>query len=180
MHQKFWGMLPVAHAFAFLRFVKGGTVQELLHQLKYKGKQEVGEMLGLMYGNQLYQEGFAGKFDLVLPVPLHPDKQLKRGYNQCDSIAKGLAQGLQTAWQPNVLVRQRFNQTQTKKNREQRWQNVEDIFVVQQPQPIAGKNILLVDDVITTGATISACGQAVLQAGCQSLSIASLAIVQEF
>lgn len=174
--RKFWGRISLRHAFAYLRFVKTGKVQVLLHHLKYHGKQEVGEVLGRWYGNDLKKSKLANEFDLVLPVPLHPSKLAKRGYNQCDSLAKGMAEGLSIAWDGNILVRQKANVSQTRKGRIERWENVEDIFRILQPEKVRGKNILLVDDVITTGATLEACGLPLQEAGCQSLSIAGLAV----
>jgi ComF family protein len=174
--RKFWGRVPLKYAFAYLRFVKKGTVQTLLHQLKYNGKQEVGEILGKWYGNELKKSNLAGEFDLVLPVPLHATKLKKRGYNQCDSIAKGLAEGLEISWDREILVRQKANISQTRKDRIERWENVADIFMLQQAEKIKNKNILLVDDVITTGATLEACSLALQNADCKSLSIAGLAV----
>lgn len=174
--RKFWGRVPVKYAFAYLRFVKTGKVQTLLHHLKYYGKQEIGELLGKWYGNELRKKEFEKEFDLILPVPLHPSKQKKRGYNQCDSIAKGLAEGLQIDWDSTTLVRKEANISQTRKDRVERWENVASIFDVSNPQKIENKHILLIDDVITTGATLEACCAPLQQAGCKSLSIAGLAV----
>ena len=174
--RKFWGRVPLKYAFAYLRFVKTGKVQTLLHHLKYYGKEEVGDMLGKWYGNELRKKGFEGEFDLILPVPLHLSKLRKRGYNQCDSIARGLAEGLQIDWSNSVLLRKQANISQTKKDRVERWENVESIFEVINPQLVENKNILIVDDVITTGATLEACCVPLQKAGCRSLSIASLAV----
>lgn len=174
--RKFWGRIPLKYAFAYLRFVKKGTVQTLLHQLKYNGRQEVGEILGKWYGNELKKSGLANEFDLVLPVPLHLSKLKKRGYNQCDSIAKGLSLGMEVAWNRDILVRQKANISQTRKDRIERWENVADIFMLQQAEEVRDKNILLIDDVITTGATLEACSLSLQNAGCKSLSIASLAV----
>ncbi len=174
--RKFWGRIPLKYAFAYLRFIKKGTVQTLLHQLKYNGRQEVGEILGKWYGNELKKSNLAGEFDLVLPVPLHATKLKKRGYNQCDSIAKGLAEGLEIGWDREILVRQKANISQTRKDRIERWENVADIFMLKEAEKIKNKNILLVDDVITTGATLEACSLALQNAGCKSLSIAGLAV----
>lgn len=174
--RKFWGRIPLKHAFAYLRFIKTGKVQILLHHLKYYGKQEIGEMLGKWYGNELKKSNFHTAFDLILPVPLHPSKLEKRGYNQCDSIARGMAEGMTIAWDSSVLVRQKANISQTRKDRVERWENVAEIFQIVQPEKVKGKNILLIDDVITTGATLEACGIPLQNAGCQSLSIAGLAV----
>jgi ComF family protein len=174
--RKFWGRVPVKYAFAYLRFVKTGKIQILLHHLKYYGKEEIGETLGKWYGNELKKKGFESEFDLILPVPLHPSKLRKRGYNQCDSIARGLAEGLQIGWSSTVLVRKQANISQTKKDRIERWENVESIFDISNSQLVENKNVLLIDDVITTGATLEACCLPLQKAGCKSLSIAGLAV----
>jgi ComF family protein len=174
--RKFWGRVQFKYAFAYLRFVKTGKVQTLLHHLKYYGKQEIGETLGKWYGYELKKSQFAQEFDLVLPVPLHPSKLKKRGYNQCDSIAKGLAEGLGIAWSSQILARDKANVSQTRKDRIERWENVEAIFSVQQPESVRDKHILLIDDVITTGATLEACCFPLQNVGCKSLSIAGLAV----
>ncbi len=174
--RKFWGRIPLKYAFAYLRFIKAGKVQVLLHQLKYHGRQEVGEMLGLWYGNELKKHNLATEFDMILPVPLHPSKLKKRGYNQCDSIAKGLSESMGITWDSQILVRQKANISQTRKDRIERWENVADIFMLQQAEKVKDKNILLIDDVITTGATLEACSLSLQSAGCKSLSIAGLAV----
>jgi ComF family protein len=172
--QKFWGRLPLAHASAYLHFVKRGVGQELVHALKYQGQQEVGRLLGQLYGAELAQAGVAG-FDLVLPVPLHASKLRRRGFNQSDPLAEGLAAALGVPWSPTVVQRARATLTQTRKGRAERWENVEDIFRVAEQGEVAGRSILLVDDVVTTGATLEACGAALLRAGCTRLGVAALA-----
>jgi ComF family protein len=174
--RKLWGRIQLEYAFAYLRFIKTGKVQMLLHHLKYYGKQEIGEILGKWYANDLNKSNLTNQFDIILPVPLHPSKLAKRGYNQCDSIAKGMAEGLGIQWNAHILIRKKANISQTKQERIARFENVEAIFEIQQAEKIQGKRVLLVDDVITTGATIEACGIPIIEAGCQSLSIASLAV----
>lgn len=174
--RKFWGRIPLRYAFAYLRFVKSGKVQILLHHLKYYGKQEIGQTLGKWYGNELKKAALDQAFDLVLPVPLHPSKLEKRGYNQCDSIAKGLAEGLGITWDGTTLMRNKANISQTKQIRVNRFENVEAIFSIQKPENVKDKHVLLIDDVITTGATIEACGLPIIEANCKSLSVASLAV----
>jgi ComF family protein len=172
--QKFWGRLPLAHASAYLHFVKRGLGQELVYSLKYRGHQEVGRLLGQLYGAELTQAGVAG-YDLVLPVPLHASKLRRRGFNQSDPLAQGLAEALGLPWSPSVLLRAKATLTQTRKGRAERWENVEDIFRVVDPGAVAGRSILLVDDVVTTGATLEACGAALTRAGCARLGIVALA-----
>ncbi|ALD22155.1 ComF family protein [Hymenobacter sp. DG25A] len=173
--RRFWGKVPVRHAFSYLRFLQHGRVQHLLHQLKYQGQQEVGLVLGRWYGYELAEKGFTPEFDLILPVPLHPRKLAKRGYNQADFFAEGLAQGLQVPWLPNVLRRTEHTSSQTRKNRVARWENVASVFEVPNPAALAGLRVLLVDDVLTTGATLEACAVVLLAAGCREVSIATIA-----
>ncbi|MCU0450551.1 MAG: ComF family protein [Bernardetiaceae bacterium] len=174
--QQFWGRLPLAHTFAYLHFTRRGLAQRLVHALKYRGQQTVGVLLGQLYGAELAEAGLATAFDVVLPVPLHASKHKARGFNQSDCFAEGLAQGLALPWHAHGLARVRATATQTRKTRAERLDNVEAIFTVAQPNLVTDRRVLLVDDVITTGATTEACGQALLAAGCASLSIAALAV----
>ena len=172
--RRFWGKLPVTHALSYLRFQKHGRVQHLLHQLKYRGQQDVGRVLGRWYGQELTEAGYS-TFDLIVPVPLHARKLAKRGYNQADSFAAGLSAGLHCPWEPEALRRTAHTDSQTRKNRLQRWQNVETVFVVAQPDRIIGQHVLVVDDVLTTGATLEACAAVLLAAGAREVSIATIA-----
>lgn len=178
IQQKFEGLLPIKYGIGYLHFAKGGTVQRLLHQLKYENHPEVGEVLGHWYGHELKEYGMAEGWDLILPIPLHVKKMRKRGYNQSDAIAQGVALGTGLPWSANLLARTKATDTQTKRNRAQRYQNMAHVFKVTQPPELAGKRVLLVDDVVTTGATLQACGEAILHAGAKDLSIATLAVAQ--
>jgi len=173
--KKFFGRLPLKHGSAFLRFRKEGIVQHLLHQLKYKNHPEVGQKLGKIFGNKLKSTNAV--FDLIVPLPLHPSRQRRRGYNQSAKIAEGLSESLQIPYK-EVCSRTVNTTTQTKKNRMERWENIHDVFVVKNPEQVQGKKILLVDDIITTGATLEACGQELIKAGCSELSIACIAEAQ--
>ncbi|MDU0370592.1 ComF family protein [Hymenobacter endophyticus] len=173
--RRFWGRVPVQHTLSYLRFQKHGRVQHLLHQLKYRGQQEVGRVLGRWYGQELREARLHPAPDLVVPVPLHARKLAQRGYNQADSFAEGLATGLQIPWAAEALRRTTYTNSQTQKNRIQRWQNVETVFAVAQPEFIQQKHVLLVDDVLTTGATLEACAAALLAAGAAQVSIATIA-----
>jgi ComF family protein len=176
--RRFWGKVPLHHTLSYLRFLRHGRVQHLLHQLKYQGQREVGQILGRWYGAELAQQGLHLDFDLVVPVPLHPRKLAKRGFNQSDSFAEGLSQGLTVPWNPSVLRRTEHTATQTQKNRTQRWQNVATVFEVAEPSAVIGKRILVVDDVLTTGATLEACAVVLLAAGCRQVSIATIACAE--
>ncbi|GGG10534.1 ComF family protein [Pontibacter amylolyticus] len=175
LQQRFWGKVPVRFAFSYLHFRSKGRVQRVLHKLKYKGAQELGEHLGKRYGAILLDQGYAVHFDLIVPVPLHRLKLRRRGYNQSEGFAKGLAEALQIPWSNRVLERAVDTDSQTKKSRLDRWQNVEQVFAVKQMEAVKGKRILLVDDVLTTGATLEACAQALLQKGCSEVSVTTIA-----
>ncbi len=178
--QKFWGVIDIEYAFSFLKFIKGGMVQNLMHQLKYEGRENLGELLGQLYGAKLQQDGFGDTFDLILPVPLHKNRLRQRGYNQCDPIAKGLSQMLDTEMNTKILQRKIGNISQTKtKSKIERQENVQGIFALMEPAQIEGKHILLIDDVLTTGATLQSCARPIFEANCQSLSIATIAVAMD-
>jgi ComF family protein len=170
---KFAGKVPVQSVFSFLKFEKGGKVQHLLHALKYKNKPEVGTVLGKIYGQELQQSNL--NFDLVVGVPLHARKQAQRGYNQADALAKGLAEGLGIGCSNEVVIRQKFTETQTGKNRVERHENVAQIFRITQPQLIQNKHVVVIDDVVTTGATIESLLIELLDNGAKAVSVVTLA-----
>jgi ComF family protein len=153
-------------------------VQHLLHQLKYHNHPEVGIRLGHAFGFDLVKAGHQNSFDLIIPVPLHPSRKRKRGYNQSAKFAEGLSDILKIPYDDDVSLRTVSTSTQTKKNKLQRWENVESVFSIHHIDQIKEKRILLVDDVITTGATIEACGNHLLKNGCKELSVACIAEAQ--
>ena len=170
------GRLHLDYALAFLKFRKEGIVQHLLHELKYNNRPEVGIRLGKQYGKEL-KENCIDAFDVIVPVPLHESRRRKRGYNQSSMFAEGLSESLGIAWDESISLRTSSTTTQTKKTKAERWNNVKDVFAVRNTEDIKNKRILLVDDVITTGATIEACGRHLLDQGC-TLSIACIAEAQ--
>lgn len=172
------GRLPIMYAMAFLKFRKTGIVYYLLHQLKYNNHPEVGVKLGKIYGKDLFDSGIINQFDLIVPVPLHPTRKRKRGYNQSACFAEGLSSVLNVPWDESISTRKIITQSQTRKTKVERWDNVKDVFDVQLPEKIKGARILLVDDVMTTGATLEACGMHLIHAGCSELSVACLAEAQ--
>jgi ComF family protein len=174
--ERLFGRLNVEYALAFLKFRKEGIVQHLLHELKYNNRPEVGIKLGRQYGRELKQNNIDG-FDVIVPVPLHESRKRKRGYNQSSKFAEGLSESLGVSWNESISLRTSSTATQTKKSKSERWNNVKDVFAVQNTESIRSKRILLVDDVITTGATIEACGRHLLDQGC-TLSIACIAEAQ--
>lgn len=163
LNKIFWGRVSIEMVAAYYYFNKGNKVQNLLHQLKYKGANNVGEKVGLLYGYELLESNNFNDIDFIVPVPLHPKKLKKRGYNQSESFAIGLAQSLKKEVLTNLLLRIVNSETQTKKSRFNRWENVSTIFTISNSTNIEGKHILLVDDVITTGATIEGCAQLLVQ-----------------
>jgi len=173
--RRFWGKLPVRHTLSYLRFQRHGRVQQLLHQLKYQGQAGVGRALGQLYGAELAAAGLGPEFELIVPVPLHRRKLARRGYNQAEAFATGLAAALPCPSAAHALRRTAHTASQTRKGRAERWQNVATVFEVADPAAVAGRHILLVDDVLTTGATLEACGAALLAAGARAISIATIA-----
>jgi len=171
----FWGRLPLFHAAAYLYFRKKGKVQHLLHQLKYKGLKEVGFEVGKRYGKILKESAHFQNIDLIIPVPLHPAKLIKRGYNQSEWFGLGLQESWGIPISITHLTKTENTQTQTKKNRYQRWENVETVFSINKSETLKNKNVLLIDDVITTGSTIESCGSLLVSSGINSLSLACIA-----
>jgi ComF family protein len=154
----FWGRIRVT-ATAFLYFKKENMTQKLLHKLKYHGRKDVGIMLGELFAQDLCQSYHFRDIDVVIPVPLHPKKKRKRGYNQSASIGQGIAAFMDAELDLRSLIRNKFTQTQTRKSRMERWENVQDIFELRDHSKLEGKRILIIDDVITTGATMESCLQ---------------------
>lgn len=171
------GRIPLAYAFAFFHFRKGGKIQQLLHALKYHNHPEIGTTLGEVFGQELKQT-HDQEFDVIVPVPLHPTRKRKRGYNQSEEFAKGLSKSLQIPVS-DVLVRTTITETQTRKTKLKRWQNVNEVFQLKSADTLTGQRVLLVDDVITTGATIEACAQALVNHACSAISIGCIAYAEE-
>ena len=171
----FRGRMNVRAAHSEFYFSKGQLVQHLIHQLKYKTNKEIGFYLGEMMGNSLLSASRFSNIDYLVPLPLYIDKEFKRGYNQATIICDGIGAATKIPLMQNNIIRQRHTETQTRKHRSARWQNVANSFVIRNPATLTGKNILLVDDVITTGASLEACGQTILQVTGTTLSIAALA-----
>ena len=173
--RQFWARIKFDAAMALLKFKKGTSVQNLLHQLKYRGKTELGELLGKMIGEKLLASGQFKGVDIVIPVPLHPRKLSQRGYNQSQYIAIGIAQILGCKVDDKILLKVKETASQTNKGRLSRNENMQDVFQVIEAFELADKHVLLIDDIITTGATIEACGVELWKAGIGNLSIAAVA-----
>jgi competence protein ComFC len=171
----FFGRANIKAASSFLFFQKKGSVQKLLHALKYKNKPEVAQLLGKWYGQDLKKSDAFSNIDFIIPVPLHKKRMQKRGYNQSEHFAKGLSEVLHIPVITNVLIKSKFTETQTHKTREERAENISTSFNLQTPEIIQNKNILLVDDVITTGATTEACILKLQENTNANISLASIA-----
>jgi ComF family protein len=159
----FWGRTSIETAASYFYFNRGSKVQQLIYQLKYNGKKELGIYLGQQYAMELKNSTLFNSIDTIVAVPLHPKKIKSRGYNQSEYFALGISNTINKEVNFKALYRIQASSTQTKKSRYERWENVEHIFVVKNPETIKGKHILLVDDVITTGSTIEACANTLLK-----------------
>ncbi|WP_009036137.1 ComF family protein [Indibacter alkaliphilus] len=171
---KILGLTKANLVMAFLRFTKKGDSQKLLHLLKYRNKPEVGIELGRIFGQILLESGFQNNWDQLTPVPLHPIKRKRRGYNQSEQFALGLSLSLQI---PVIasLSRIKYTETQTQKSRMERLQNVADVFDISKDENVLNKRILLVDDVMTTGATLISCANKLNEYGAQTVDMAVIA-----
>jgi len=167
------------HAFyAYLKFYKKGITQKLLHKIKYDRIPVLGERIGYLLGTEIRHNDKDFSVDLVVPIPLHPKKLKKRGYNQSDFFARGLARALNTQWSAKEIIRTTHNETQTNKTRQERINNVKGIFQVVAKNNIKNKHIMLVDDVVTTGATLESCAQEISEARARYITLAVLAIAK--
>ncbi|MDD4923039.1 MAG: phosphoribosyltransferase family protein [Bacteroidales bacterium] len=173
---RFYGKVLFEKSAAGYLYQKESNIQTALELLKYKGEKELGECLAKFAGARLFSAGFFEDIDLIIPVPLHKDKAKKRGYNQSEWIAKGLSQISQIPYDAGHLLRTIKNPTQTTKTIWERWENAQGLFELRNADSIAGKHLLLVDDVLTSGSTLCACGQTILKAPQAKISFFALAL----
>ena len=173
---RFWGRLPLEGGAALYHFTRKSPVQRALHQLKYHNKPDIGIKIGRAFGQKLRNSEIFQSVDNIIPVPLHPRKERMRGYNQSTMFAQGIAEVLEVPVLNSVLVRNKFTASQTRKKRIERFQNVDQVFTVEKPALLEGRHLLLVDDVLTTGATLEICGLALLEVPGTRLSLATIAI----
>ena len=178
LQSKFMGYKEVKGIEAFLIFTKKGKVQTLLHALKYKAKPEVGVLLGKMMAQEMPSDTFP-KADLLISVPLHKKRLKERGYNQSDAFAEGLSDIMSIPWSGSLLTRIRYTKSQTGKTKMERRDNVKGIFEVSDTQRIQGKSVILVDDVLTTGATLESCIETLIDSGCGDIYIMTIAAAQQ-
>jgi ComF family protein len=172
----FWGKVTLESAAAYLYFNKGSNVQRLIHQLKYNGRKDIGVKLGRQYGQDLRVSPFFQTIQLIIPVPLHTKRLKKRGYNQSEQFAIGLGETMKIPVNPCIISRKKATETQTNKSRFERWQNVAEVFEVKNSVSLEMKHILLVDDVITTGATIESCILTLASIHGIKISVATIAV----
>lgn len=178
MARQLWGRFPFVQTIAFIYFRKGSRIQNLMHQLKYKKNQETGIRLGELYAHELKRSNIFKQADLIIPVPLHPAKFKKRGYNQSECIAKGISSVLNIPVSTNNLVRIENTETQTKKSRYARYENLVNAFSIIEKSEFIHKHIMLVDDVMTTGATLEACSIRLLEIEGTRISICTIAYAE--
>jgi ComF family protein len=176
--QQFWGKLHLQGAYSLYYFSKGGKVQNLMHHFKYNGMQRIGNVLGSIAGAQLAENEVFASADLIIPVPLHKRRLKERGYNQSSCFAKGIAEKLNAAVEENNLIRTKATETQTHRSRFARYENMKDVFAIANPERLENKHVLLVDDVVTTGSTLEACGNELLKVKGLKLSIATIAYAE--
>jgi ComF family protein len=175
IEKDFWGRINLEAAYSQFYFSKAFLIQHLIHQLKYKGDTKIGFYLGEIMGKTMLKSNRFSTIDVLIPLPLYADKEHKRGYNQATVICNGISAVMNIPVLSSAVIRQHATETQTRKHRTERWENVKDSFKVAKPVELNGKNLLLVDDVVTTGATLEACGNVILNATDAKLSIATLA-----
>nr|WP_315231184.1 ComF family protein [uncultured Flavobacterium sp.] len=176
--KKFYGRIPVVHTSALFYFHKKGIVQELIHNLKYKGHEEIGAILGKWYAEDLKTIELLQSVDEIIPVPLHRRKLKERGYNQVTAFGKALSSGLNIDYNDSLLIRNVYSKTQSKKNLLGRTEGIESTFDVSFTEKDHNKHFLLIDDVITTGSTLEACSRALLKIPGSKISIVCMAMAQ--
>jgi ComF family protein len=178
MARLFWGIIPVERVAALFYYEAGSETANILYELKYHNHPEIGVVMGRMIGREFSESGFFDGIDMLVPIPLARSRQRHRGYNQSRSIAEGISQITGQPISDQLVRRTHFVKSQTQMGRRERQENVADVFEVKNLDGIHGRHLLLIDDVVTTGATITACARELLKAGDVTLSILSLGFVK--
>lgn len=178
VEQCFWGKLPLQRATSFFFYRKGSDFRRILHLLKYGGNKELGAVMGRYMASELLPSGFFEGIDVIIPVPLHKKKQRLRGYNQSEWIAQGVASVVGVSVDTESVKRWKNTETQTRKFTFERWVNVDGIFKLHHPESFAGKHVLIVDDVLTTGATTVACASCFIEVEGVRMSLLTLAVAE--
>jgi ComF family protein len=176
--QQFWGKINIEAAYALCYFTKGGKMQHLMHQFKYKRVKDIGNLLGNIAGAQLAESPSFKNIDVIIPVPLHKKRLKERGYNQSTCFAEGISEKLHISVMEHNLVRERATETQTHRSRFSRFENMQEVFTIKNPGALKNQHVLLVDDVVTTGSTLEACGAELLKIEGLKLSIATIACAE--
>ena len=174
--KRFWGRVKLEAGASMYLFAKKSRVKNLIHNLKYQGQKQIGETVGKYYGRQLKSSPLFQEIDLIVPVPLHWKKERMRGYNQSFHFALGLSETMDLPILKDGLIRNVYGDSQTKKSKEERLQNAMNDFEVNRPNELKGKHILLVDDVLTTGATIEGCSTKLLELEGTKVSAVTIAM----
>lgn len=175
VEKKFYGRITVRNAGSGYFFTKDSLLQTLIYELKYKGNKDIGFYLGQLLAKFLANNNAFDDINLLVPLPLNPKRQKKRGYNQATALCNGMASVWKRPVVENAVIRKVYTETQTRKDRITRWENMDGVFAVANPSLLQNRHVLLVDDVITTGASLEACGSEILKVAGTSLSIATLA-----
>ncbi len=173
--RKFYGRVPLKSASAYLEYRRYNITQKLIHDLKYKGSEHIGDYLGFLYANYIKEQQLFKDVDYIVPVPLSDKKLRQRGYNQVTKFGEVLSCVLNIAYAPNILLRNHSSETQTHKTRVERFENIKEQFVLSDVHYFENKHVLLIDDVITTGATIEVCCNELLKTKAIEISILAIA-----
>ncbi|WP_245871665.1 ComF family protein [Sediminicola luteus] len=176
----FYGKIPVKKASSLFFYHENGRIQRIIHHWKYNKQEQIGSFLAALYTPILEADPGFEKPDLIVSVPLHKNKIRKRGYNQLDLVGKSFSENFHCRYENKVLVKTQNTRTQTRKNRWWRWKGVQDLYQLNGSDSVRDKRILLIDDVITTGATLEACAQTLFAGGAKEVSIATIAVVPSF
>ena len=176
----FWGRVPIQHGAALFDFRKENVVQEMIHALKYRRKKDVGTLLGSFAGRRIIESELFQNFDLIIPVPISSIRLHQRGYNQSGVFAESVGKQIKVDVRQNLLVKTTDTGSQTSRSRQERMLNVANTFKVRKMKSFDGKHILLVDDVITTGATLESCASLLLKNGAKSISCLTIAIAKSY
>lgn len=174
----FWGKMPLERATSYFFYHKGSDFRRILHQLKYGGRKDLGEVMGRFMAAELAGTGFFKDIDVIVPVPLHPRKQKMRGYNQSECVADGVSAVTGIPVDCDSVFRSKYTDTQTRKSVYERWENVDGIFGLRHPGQFRGRHILIIDDVLTTGSTTTACADVFRYVEGVRISVLTLAVAE--
>jgi ComF family protein len=178
LSNKFGGLIDYQDVHSFFIFSEGAKVQHLMHQIKYKGQKELGIFLGEWCGNELGKYQDVCSYDLIIPIPLHEKRLKSRGYNQAACIAEGISNRTNIPMEQNVLLKNTLSKSLISQSRQDRFETLDAVFEIQNPHLIEGNHVLLVDDTLTTGATLISAGEKLLEAGASQISFLALAALK--